>query len=443
MADLVLSVTYFGILLGLGIIIANLLKKARVPDTFFLLLLGLLLGPTLYANPVVMQYISTTLVDVSQMGNIPDFLRVLALIMVVFTGTFNLGMRAFRRFGRLSVNIALAGVLFNTVVMGLVANMLFGFELVYSFLMAAVVSGTCTSVVFAFEDSLRGARKALGVIKVESILNSPLSVLLPIIFLDLVAIEPGAIIEPMRYLSQFWVMIAVGVGAGLIIGLGVGRVLKGMLKQYSALMLFAVALVTYALAENVGGSGMLAVAVCGLMAGSHIRQKDTDVQKFDDHLSEMLRISVFTLLGAQVTLLIGLEEFFMILVFFLMMFLIRPVFLMPVLGKKRKDFERRELLLMSFVTPRGLSAAAIAPIVATALIAAGSPDVAASIMNIIFLVIMLSVLFSTAVALLASREKDKPKKREPEKEEPEGKSEEEFVEVRAPPEQAAPQGPAQ
>jgi cell volume regulation protein A len=390
-----------------------------------------------------MQYISTTLVDVSQMGNIPDFLRVLALIMVVFTGTFNLGMRAFRRFGRLSVNIALAGVLFNTVVMGLVANMLFGFELVYSFLMAAVVSGTCTSVVFAFEDSLRGARKALGVIKVESILNSPLSVLLPIIFLDLVAIEPGAIIEPMRYLSQFWVMIAVGVGAGLIIGLGVGRVLKGMLKQYSALMLFAVALVTYALAENVGGSGMLAVAVCGLMAGSHIRQKDTDVQKFDDHLSEMLRISVFTLLGAQVTLLIGLEEFFMILVFFLMMFLIRPVFLMPVLGKKRKDFERRELLLMSFVTPRGLSAAAIAPIVATALIAAGSPDVAASIMNIIFLVIMLSVLFSTAVALLASREKDKPKKREPEKEEPEGKSEEEFVEVRAPPEQAAPQGPAQ
>jgi cell volume regulation protein A len=408
MADLVLSVTYFGILLGLGIIVANLLKKARIPDTFFLLLLGLLLGPTLYLNPAVTGYISTTLVDVSQMGNVPDFLRTLALIMVVFTGTFNLGLRAFKRFGNMAVNIAIVGVIFNTLVMGLIANMFFGFDIVYSFLMAAVVSGTCTSVVFAFEDSLKGARKALNVIKVESILNSPLSVLLPVIFLDLVAIAPGAIIEPMKYLSQFWVMIAVGVGAGLIVGLGISRILKGMLKEYTPLMLFAVALVTYALAENVGGSGMLAVAVCGLIAGSHIRQNDTEVQKFDDHLSEMLRISVFTLLGAQVTLLIGMEEFLVILLFFLIMFFIRPVFLFPVLGKGKKDFDRREFLIMSFITPRGLSAAAMAPIVAGALIAAGSPDVAGRVMNIIFLVIMLSVIFSTAAALLVGRIRERP-----------------------------------
>jgi cell volume regulation protein A len=419
MVDLVLSVTYFGMLLGLGIIIANLLKKAKVPDTFFLLLLGLLLGPTIYLNPAVTPYISTVLVDVSRMGSIPDFLRVLALIMVVFTGTFNLGLRAFRRFGHLAVNLALAGVIFNTVVMGLVASALFGFDIVYSFLMAAVVSGTCTSVVFAFEDSLKRARKVLNVIKVESILNSPLSVLLPVIFLDLVAIAPGAIIEPMKYLSQFWVMVAVGVGAGLILGLGISKVLKGMLKEYSALMLFAVALITYALAENVGGSGMLAVAVCGLIAGSHIKQNDSEVQKFDDHLSEMLRISVFTLLGAQVTLLIGLEEFLVILMFFLIMFFIRPVFLFPVLGKKRKDFDRREFLLMSFVTPRGLSAAAMAPIVASALIAVGSPDAAGRIMNTIFLVIMFSVLFSTAVAIAMGRKLRAEAKAAPEAEVPE------------------------
>ncbi len=403
MADLVLSVTYFGILLGLGIIVANLLKKVRIPDTFFLLLLGLLLGPTLYLNPAVTGYISTTLVDVSQMGNVPDFLRTLALIMVVFTGTFNLGLRTFQRFGSLAVKVAVAGVLFNTVVMGIIANALFGFDLIYSFLMAAVISGTCTSVVFAFEGSLKKAINTLNVIKVESILNSPLSVLLPIIFLDLVAIEPGAIIDPMHYLNQFWVMIAVGAGAGLILGIGITRVLKGMLREYSALMLFAVALITYALAENVGGSGMLAVAVAGLISGNYIRERHDEVQQFDDHLSEMLRISVFTLLGAQVTLFIGLEEFLTILMFFLIMFFIRPVFLFPALGRERKEFDKNDFLLMSFVTPRGLSAAAIAPIVAGALIAAGSVDVAGRVMNIIFLVIMLSVLFSTAAALLVGR----------------------------------------
>jgi cell volume regulation protein A len=414
MADIMLSVTYFGILLGLGIIVANLLKKVSIPDTLFLLLLGLVMGPTLYTNPAITQYVSTTLVDVNMMGNVPDFLRSLALIMVVFTGTFNLGLRTFKRVGHMAVNLALAGVIFNTVVMGLVANVLFGFDIIYSFLMAAVVSGTCTSVVFAFEGSLKKARKAMNVIKVESIINSPLSVLLPIIFLDLVAIEPGAIIEPMLYLSQFWVMVAVGVGAGLIVDLGISIILKGMLKQYTPLMLFAVALVTYALAENVGGSGMLAVAVCGLMAGNKIRQDDTDVQKFDDHLSEMLRISVFTLLGAQVTLFIGIEEFLMIFAFFLVMFLIRPVFLFGVLGKKKKDFTRKEFLLMGFVTPRGLGAAAMAPIVASALVAAGSPEIATRVINTIFLVIIFSVLFSTVTALMAGRsmKNEKPEKKE-------------------------------
>ncbi|MCK4714935.1 MAG: cation:proton antiporter, partial [Candidatus Aenigmarchaeota archaeon] len=373
MADLMLSVTYFGILLGLGIIAANLLKKARIPDTLFLLLIGLVLGPTLYMNPVVSEFISISLVDVSLMGNIPDFLRLLALIMVVFTSMFNLGLRAFKRVGNTALNIALVGVVFNTLVMGLVASMVFGLDIMFSFVLAAVLSGTGTAVIFAFEDSLKSTRKALNVLKVESILNSPLSVLFPVLILGLMSMSPGDIFEPMRYLSDFWVMVAVGVGVGAILGLAVSRVLHGMLKQYSALMLFAIALMTYALAENVGGSGMLAVAVAGLISGNVIKHRHDEVQNFDDHLSEMLRISVFTLLGAQITLFWNPVEFLMITLFFLIMFFMRPAFLFPALGRSRKNYDRREFLLMSFLTPRGISAAAMAPIVATALIVAGFP----------------------------------------------------------------------
>jgi len=62
-----------------------------------LLLLGLVLGPTLLTSPLVTQYLSIPPVDVSQMGNIPDFLRSLALILVVFTGTFNLSLKTFKQ----------------------------------------------------------------------------------------------------------------------------------------------------------------------------------------------------------------------------------------------------------------------------------------------------------------------------------------------------------
>lgn len=404
MADLTMSVAYFGLLLGIGVILASVLKKRRIPDAFFLLILGLILGPTLYNNPYVMDYITMTLVQVDVMEIIPNFLRLLAIIFIVFTGTFNLGFRAFKRFSNTGVNLAIVGVIFNTIVIGFVAHLLFGMELVFAFLLAAIISGTGISVIFTFEDVLKGSKRAINILKIESIFNSPLSVLLPMVFLGLVAMEPGALFEPMQHLSNFWLMLAAGVGTGIIMGLAVSKILKSVMKQYTALLLFAIALITYALAEIVGGSGLLAVAICGLIAGDLVIPGRRDVERFDDHLSELLRISVFTLLGASVALFMSPQQFIITIIFFLIVFFIRPVFLLPTLGKKRKEFSRKDLVLLSFVTPRGISAAAMAPLAATALIVAGQSDtVAAQIVNITFMVILLSILFSTVVAAFVHR----------------------------------------
>ncbi|NIO22843.1 MAG: hypothetical protein GTN38_02335 [Candidatus Aenigmarchaeota archaeon] len=405
--DITLTMTYFAFLLGFGVVIANLLKKARVPDTFFLLLLGLVLGPTVFMNPVVMQYVDVVLVDVTAMGAVPDFLRVLALILVVFTGTFNLSWKVFKRFSDVSVNLAFVGVVFSTAFLGLVAHLMFGFDPVYALLLGAVIGGTGTGVLYAFERALHRSRRALAIIKVESIFNSPLTVLLPIIFLDLVVMQPGALFEPMKYLAQFWQMIVAGVGTGIVIGFAVAKIMKGMLREYSSLILFSIALITYALAENVGGSGMLAVAICGLISGNLVlsdREKE-DVKRFEDQLSEMLRISVFTLLGAQVMLPLDPSQLFLAFAFFLVVFFSRPLFLIPTLGKERKKFDRKDLILMSFVAPRGLAAAAMAPIIAMFLAGIGAPEIGNQIVNIIFLVILLSVLFSTVTALIMSSDR--------------------------------------
>lgn len=415
MTDLTLTVTYFAFLLGFGILAANILKKYSIPDTFFLLIIGLALGPTLYMSPMITQYVSISLVDVSVMGNIPDFLRLLALILIVFTSTFSLGFKAFKKFSNVAINVAILGVVFNTVILGFLAHMIFGINPVYALLLGAVISGTGTGVLFAFEDSLKKMDKAFNVMKIESILNSPLSVLMPLLFIDLVYLQPGALIEPMKYLTDFWVMIVAGIGTGIVVGLGISKIIKGMKGNYTALMLFAMALITYALAENVGGSGMLAVAICGLIVGDMAFPGKKSVQRFDDQFSEMLRISVFTLLGAQVALFMTLEQFVMVLVFFMFVMLIRPLFLIPLLGKMRDEIGRRDFLLMSFVAPRGLSAAAMAPIVGLSILSVGEPEaVASQIINIIFLVVLLSVLFSTIFGKLIARGAGKEPEKEPE-----------------------------
>jgi len=414
MVDIALVVTYFAFLLGFGVLVANVCKRFKVPDTFFLIILGLILSP---------------LIMVGEMSAVPDFLRILALILLVFTGMFNLSFRSFRKFSGVAINLALVGVVFNTVVFGAAAHFLFGLEWIYALILGAILSGTGYSVIATLESGLKGSKNALDIIKIESILNSPLTVLMPVIFLDLVLLQPGALIEPLKYATQFWEMMAAGVGTGIIIGFIVSKFMRGLLKEYKPLFVFSIALITYAVAENVGGSGMLAVAVCGLIAGNLTFTEKRRTREFEDHLSEMFRISVFTLLGAQIVLSFNPIEFAMILLFFLLIVFSRPIFAIPALGEKmRADFSRRELILISLAAPRGIAAAAMAPIAATVLIAGGQTLIADQIMNIVFYIIMLSIVSSSIVAFAVRKAQPKL----PEENLIESQPTEPYIEVKLP-----------
>jgi cell volume regulation protein A len=403
MASAALAITYFAILLGLGVLVANVFKKRHIPDSIFLIMLGLLLGPTVLGNPAIAQYMNIKPVDLTQMGEVPNFLRTLALILIVFAGMFNVGLRSFRRTSGLSIKFAVFGVIINTVLLGLAAHFIFGLDWVFAFLLGGVVSGTADAIIFTFDAVLdKDYRKIMTLLKTEAIFNSPVCILIPLVFLDFVTLQPGAILDPMLYFSKFVLMMVAGVGAGIILGLGFAKLVKSMAEDYTVLLMISIALLTYAAAEYVGGSGILAVAVCGLVVGDMGFPEKEDVKRFDDHFSEMLRIAVFTFLGAQVTLTFGLMDILPIALFLIAIILARPVFVYFFLGKDKKDYARQERFVMSFVAPRGIDAAAMAPIVAAALVTAGYGAAANSIMNMVVVVIILTVLFSTIMARFAA-----------------------------------------
>lgn len=385
---------------------ANFFKKRHIPDSIFLILLGLLLGPTILGNPALTQYMKIEPINMAAMGAVPDFLRTLALIMIVFTGMFNVGLHAFKKTSGTSVKFAVLGVLVNTAILGSIAYFLFGLDWVFALLLGGVVSGTADAIIFTFDAVLdRDYRRIMTILKTEAIFNSPVCILLPLVFLDFVALQPGAMLEPMTYFSRFVLMMAAGVGTGVILGLAFAKFVKGMAQDYTVLLMLSIALITFAASEYVGGSGILAVAVCGLIVGDMGFLEKEDVKRFDDHFSEMLRIAVFTFLGAQVTLTFGLYDIVPILLFFIAVVMARPLFVILILGKGRKSFTKQERFVMSFVAPRGIDAAAMAPIVAGALIASAQADAMAAaprIMNMVVVVIILTVLFSTIMARFAA-----------------------------------------
>ncbi|MEM7828388.1 MAG: cation:proton antiporter, partial [Candidatus Aenigmatarchaeota archaeon] len=236
---------------------------------------------------------------------------------------------------------------------------------------------------------------------------SPLSVLLPLMFLGIVT-NPS-IFEPIKHISQFWLLIAAGVGTGLVVGFGMTKILKTILKEYTPLLLFATALITFTLAENVGGSGMLAVAICGLIVGNYSSGIREEALKFEDQISELLRIAVFTLLGAQIYFSITAEQFLLALVFFFVIVILRPLMLILFMRKERKEMSREDFLMLSFIAPKGAVEAAMAPVVASALLIAGMSAMADSIMNIVFCIIVFSILLSTIICEIAYKKSEKEK----------------------------------
>jgi cell volume regulation protein A len=395
MADMVIIVTYFSFLLGFGVLVANIMKKVSVPDTFLLLLVGLVTGPTIWRHPAVARFIDFIIVDVNAMSVVPDFLRTLALILIVFTGAFNLNFDELKKFSDISVTLAFLLVFLNTVVLGIAAKLIFGLSWIPALLIGAIISGTDASVVFTFEEPLKKYGDVLSILKVESILNSPLSVLIPVLFLDLLEISPGTIVAPTFYLSQFWQMIVAGIGSGVVIGLGISKIISRMLKEYSSLIITSIALLTFGLSETVGGSGMLGVAVAGFIIGNLGFPHKDRVKEFQSEFSDMLRISVFTLLGAQIFLdlnpLLLLVEF----LFALLVFVVRPIFVSYLGRGIRDDTGFEGFTLLQLAAPRGIASAAMAPIAAAAV---GD----SLIMNIVFMVIFFSVLLSTITANIVS-----------------------------------------
>ncbi len=267
---------------------------------------------------------------------------------------------------------------------------IFKLALIPALLIGAILSGTDAGVIFTYESSLEGKKEALSILKVESILNSPLSVLIPILLLDLNRMAPGSIVEPLKYGAQFWQMIIGGIGSGVVLGFILSKILNKMLKEYKPLLIFSMALITYAFTELVHGSGMLAVAVAGFIIGNIVFPHKDSVREFHDEFSEMLRISVFTLMGAQIALnlnpyLILVEFLFALLVFF-----IRPIFVIFLTRNQKEHMDYESMTIIKFLAPRGISAAAMAPLAAGA-IATGNQE----IMNIVFTAVFFTLLFNT------------------------------------------------
>ncbi|WP_293861170.1 potassium/proton antiporter [uncultured Alsobacter sp.] len=250
--------------------------------------------------------------------------------------------------------LASVGVVVTTVLTGLAAMWLLKLPLVPSLLIGAIVASTDAAVVFFLlrTGGLQLRRKVGATLEVESGTNDPFAVILTVV---LVQIALGTTSESWWHIGLSVVeTIAIGVTAGILGGFGLVWVLNRITLPTGLHPAFVVtaAVVTFAVAQTLDGSGFMAAYVAGLIVGNRPVRAYGSIIAFHDTATWLCQIILFTLLGLLVTpsKIWPLLAPAIAIALFLML-IGRPVAVFACLSPFR--FSRREMAFIAWVGLRG------------------------------------------------------------------------------------------
>ena len=325
---------------------------------------------------------------------------VVALIVILFDGGLDIGWRRFRSSAAPILSLGVVGTFASAALIAVAAHYIFDLSWTTSGLIGAALAPTDPAVTF----SVLGGREIRGrtgtILKGESGANDPVGIALMIGLIELATTDDGS----------FWTVVeefAVEMVGGVAVGALGAALLVPLMRRVPLpspalypLRMLAAAGVVYGAATLVHGSGFLAVFVAGILLGDRPLPHRGEVDGFLSSLGSLAEIAMFVALG----LTIDLTELFEtdawlegLVLAALLAFLIRPLVVGALLLPVRLDRGERLFVIWS-----GLKGAV--PILLASLAIIGGVDDGPEIYEIVFVVVLFSVLVQgSLVPIVAER----------------------------------------
>jgi NhaP-type Na+/H+ or K+/H+ antiporter len=343
--------------LAVGILAQAVARHVRVPGIVILLVAGVALGPDGlgWVQPLALGDGLFVIVD-------------LAVAVILFEGGLNLEISRLRREQAPIRRLVSVGALVTMVGGALTVAALFDWSWMRALLFGSLVVVTGPTVIGPLVDAVRLRPRVATVLEAEGVLIDPIGAILAVLMLE-VALAPGA-----DSLASGATGLVLRLGFGAVAGIVAGFVLAGLLRVRrvvpegfeNVFALASVLLLFQGCDVIVPHSGVLAVAVAGVVVGNVRTRVDRDLREFKDQLSVLLIGLLFILLAATVRIAdvraLGWNGLAVVAV---LVFAVRPanVWLCTV----GSELTRKERWFIAGVAPRGIVAAAVAALAAGAL----------------------------------------------------------------------------
>ncbi|MGX6447724.1 potassium/proton antiporter, partial [Patulibacter sp. S7RM1-6] len=362
-----------GLLLVAGLAASLFAGRLRVPALVVFLVLGMVAGPS-----------GTDLVEVRDATLIRD-IGLVALVLILFEGGLASGLREVRPVVVPAAALATLGVLITTAVVGSVAYLTLDLSFQQGLLLAAIMASTDGAAIFAL---LRGStlrRRLARTLEGEAGMNDPVAALL-VIGLDDLVLGDGNVLDLFAgMVTELAIDAVVGAAIGALAVWAFRRARLASEGLYPVASL-ATAILAYAVASTLHGSGLLAVYVAGLLLGSAPIHGKRSVTAFHDGLAWIAQLAMFLALGLLVSP-SALGDVWLqgIVVTAALLLLGRPIAVTLLLTPLR--FTGAERIAMSWAGLRG----AVPIVFATFPVIAGVPR-AQEFLAIVFFVVLLSTV---------------------------------------------------
>ncbi len=387
MPDIAHLVLIASALLLLAVLSGRVAGRIGVPPLLLFLLIGMLAGSDGPGGIYFDDASATQLVGT------------LALTLILFSGGLETRWRQVRPALWPAIALSTVGVLLTAALVAWYATLVLGFSPLEGLLLGAIVSATDAAAVFAVigGSALRLRGRLLPILELESGTNDPMAVFLTVGVTELLAHPHTA---PASLMLLFAQQMGVGAALGLGLGFGVARLLTRLrlgTSDLAPVFLTALALFAFGLTATLGGSGFLAVYLVGLVIGNSAREMLPQLSGFQAGLATLAEIIMFLTLGLLVfpSRLLPIAGVGLLLTLFLTV-IARP--LSVFVGLALSSLGWREKAFVSWVGLRG----AVPIVLATFPLLAGVGH-AGEIFDLVFFVVLASVLLQGTTINLASR----------------------------------------
>jgi potassium/hydrogen antiporter len=324
---------------------------------------------------------------------------VVALIVILFNGGLDIGWPRFRKSVFPIVALGVFGTFITAGIVMLFAHYALGFGWMLAGIAGAALAPTDPAVMFSVLGNHEIGGRSGTTLEGEAGMNDPAGIALMIGMIEL-ATHPDA--SAAVVVREFVVEMSVGAALGIVGGLLLAEILRRVRLPSASLhplLALILAAALYGGTSLLHGSGFLAVFLAGLIVGGGTPRDKSLIASFSSPLASLAEIAVFVALGLTVALSsLSWRTWFEGIVLILALAVVaRPVTVIVTLAGTR--FSRAERAFMAW---SGLKGAV--PILLAAFAVLERVDGANRIYNVVFVVVLLSVIcLGTFVAVVARR----------------------------------------